>query len=152
MLKSPLWVRHFINWHISKSVGNECSSSSIPVSQRTSLFQTQFKTQGDFTSQNQYVWCFDWSPSFLGFFYTYFSQKLYPNVKNAQVFSNRSKNVQRTQYVVTWWTLLKHKLNCVKYHGENLVITSTYCNGDRYRCSPNTSPFSKWCNYSLSHR
>jgi hypothetical protein len=34
----------------------------------------------------------------------------------------------------------------------NISITSTYCNGDRYRCSPNTSPFSKWCNYSLSHR
>ena len=31
------------------------------------------------------------------------------------------------------------------------LITSIYCNGDRYRCSPNTSPFSKWCNYSLSH-
>jgi hypothetical protein len=30
--------------------------------------------------------------------------------------------------------------------------TSINCNGDRYRCSPNVPPFSKWCNYRLRYR
>jgi hypothetical protein len=101
--KSPLWIRHCINWHISKRVCNECSPFCISVLKRTSLFQTQLMTRGHLTSQ---ISMCDVSVGRPGHVHPRFSNFLKNYIliikKPTQVFFNRPKNLQKTQCFSSW--------------------------------------------------